>query len=54
MAENQPLRDVSCPHCRKPFRSAVLAADSAHAGFKCPHCQLYIPLARVENGKNAA
>jgi hypothetical protein len=33
-----------CPHCRKEFVAELLVAPSAHqAGFKCPHCKLFVP-----------
>ena len=39
--------DVTCPHCRKQFRAELLAARSErHAGFKCPHCRLFVSFAR--------
>ena len=47
-----PVRDVeheiACPHCRKSFRADLLGADTKRRGFKCPHCRLFVPLARVE------
>jgi transposase-like protein len=40
--------DVTCPHCRKQFRAELLAAQSArHAGFKCPHCRLFVAYERA-------
>jgi DNA-directed RNA polymerase subunit RPC12/RpoP len=40
--------EVVCPHCKKTF-SADLMAGSAerYRGFKCPHCRLFVPAARV-------
>jgi DNA-directed RNA polymerase subunit RPC12/RpoP len=46
-AEHEEL-DVVCAHCRKPFRSEILAPNTGQAGFKCPHCRLYMPLGRAE------
>lgn len=38
-----------CPHCKKSF-SADLIAGSAerYRGFKCPHCRLFVPAARIK------
>jgi phage FluMu protein Com len=44
----EELFDVECPHCRRPFRGKLLAARSArHAGFKCPHCKLFVAFERT-------
>jgi DNA-directed RNA polymerase subunit RPC12/RpoP len=48
MAKGSTADEMVCVHCGKPFRSEVLAPDTEHAGFKCPHCRLYMPLERVE------
>lgn len=41
--------EITCPHCKKPF-SADLMAGSAerYRGFKCPHCRLFVPAARIK------
>jgi len=40
--------DVECPHCHRHFRSPLLAGSSArHAGFKCPHCKLFVAYERT-------
>ena len=40
--------EVSCPHCGKAFREELLSGPAArYHGFKCPHCRLFVPLARV-------
>jgi transposase-like protein len=40
--------DVECPHCHRRFRSKLLVAQAArHAGFKCPHCRLFVAFERV-------
>jgi hypothetical protein len=40
--------DVVCPHCKKPFRSELIAGAAArYEGFKCPHCRLFVPYERV-------
>lgn len=37
-------REVSCPHCKKPFTAPLLAGRAArHRGYKCPHCRLFVP-----------
>jgi hypothetical protein len=49
--------EVSCPHCGKPFREELLAGPEARFnGFKCPHCRLFVPLARVagQDGNQSA
>jgi len=38
---------VLCPHCKKPFDGELLAEDSRHEGFKCPHCRLFVPPERA-------
>ena len=41
--------ELTCPHCRKPFAGHLLAGSAArYEGFKCPHCRLFVPLARIE------
>jgi transposase-like protein len=39
--------ELVCPHCKKPFQAELLARDSRHQGFKCPHCRLFVPVGRV-------
>jgi predicted RNA-binding Zn-ribbon protein involved in translation (DUF1610 family) len=48
VAKGSSAQHVVCVHCGKPFRSEVLSPDTEQAGFKCPHCKLYMPLERVE------
>ena len=37
------VHQVVCPHCKKPFEAELLTGGSArHAGFKCPHCRLFV------------
>jgi hypothetical protein len=44
--------DVECPHCHKPFRSKLLEANSPrHAGFKCPHCRLFVAYERAADAE---
>jgi hypothetical protein len=40
---------MQCPHCRKSFRADVLGPNTKHAGYKCPHCKLFVPLGRAED-----
>ena len=41
--------EVTCPHCKKPFRGELLGANEKQ-GFKCPHCRLFVPYARAATG----
>lgn len=42
--------EVVCPHCGKTFQPEPLHADAArNAGFKCPHCRLFVALDRAES-----
>jgi phage FluMu protein Com len=47
------LQNVICLHCGKPFRAEVLAPKTGQAGFKCPHCKLFMPVERVDEEKTA-
>ena len=40
-------RVVTCAHCKKSFTPRVVAENTRHAGYKCPHCKLYMPVARA-------
>ncbi len=42
-----PPETVTCVHCKKTFETPVVGANTRHAGYKCPHCKLYMPLART-------
>ncbi len=42
--------DVVCPHCKKPFEGELLAAATRRRGFKCPHCRLFVPFERADDG----
>jgi endogenous inhibitor of DNA gyrase (YacG/DUF329 family) len=43
------LYEVQCPHCRKRFRAEPMSGSAArYAGFKCPHCKLFVPWERAE------
>ena len=46
---------VICPHCNKSFEADVLEGRAArYSGFKCPHCKLFVPFERVEDGAQPA
>ena len=39
--------EIVCPHCGKPFEAELLSGGSdRHAGFKCPHCRLFVAFER--------
>ena len=41
--------EVICPHCKKPFSASLIAGGAErYRGFKCPHCRLFVPAARVK------
>jgi phage FluMu protein Com len=40
--------EVECPHCHRTFSGKLLSAESPrHAGFKCPHCRLFVAYERT-------
>ena len=42
--------EVVCPHCKKRFTASLIAGGAErYRGFKCPHCRLFVPAARVKN-----
>jgi DNA-directed RNA polymerase subunit RPC12/RpoP len=42
--------EVICPHCKKQFRGELLGADDQpRAGFRCPHCHLFVPYDRIDD-----
>jgi len=42
--------EIVCPHCKKTFTADLLTgAAERYRGFKCPHCRLFVPAARVRN-----
>ena len=48
MPEPEPVDQVVCPHCNKPFSPALLGGDGErYRGFKCPHCRLFVPAERA-------
>ena len=39
---------VECPHCHKSFTAEPMPGRAArYAGFKCPHCKLFVPFDRA-------
>jgi phage FluMu protein Com len=40
---------IECPHCHKTFEAEPIEGGDAarYHGFKCPHCKLFVPLARA-------
>jgi DNA-directed RNA polymerase subunit RPC12/RpoP len=51
VAEDEPgdgTTKVVCPHCKKTFEPNLMAGGAErYRGFKCPHCRLFVPAARV-------
>jgi DNA-directed RNA polymerase subunit RPC12/RpoP len=48
LAANGTECEVVCPHCKKPFRAALMHGDAPrYEGFKCPHCRLFVPAERA-------
>jgi len=51
MADGSPREgsyELVCPHCHKPFEADLMTGGSdRHAGFKCPHCRLFIAYERA-------
>jgi hypothetical protein len=46
-APSDEIYDVACPHCKKPFKATLTGSGQRLQGFKCPHCKLFVPLARI-------
>ncbi len=49
-----PPTTINCVHCKKSFPMSVVGADTRHEGYKCPHCKLYMPLARAVQAAGSA
>jgi DNA-directed RNA polymerase subunit RPC12/RpoP len=46
--------EVTCPHCKKKFTASLIAGSAErYRGFKCPHCKLFVPHARADQGDPA-
>jgi len=44
--------EVECPHCHKSFQAPLMdGAADRYRGFKCPHCKLFVPLARASESE---
>jgi hypothetical protein len=39
--------------CKKPFEADLLAPNTERAGYKCPHCKLFIPISRLADPERA-
>ena len=54
MEQAEPLErpdEIVCPHCKKSFSGALIAgAAERYRGFKCPHCRLFVPAERTDDG----
>ncbi|HET8651594.1 MAG TPA: hypothetical protein VFM13_03380 [Gaiellaceae bacterium] len=42
-----------CPHCGKSFEADILGPNTSRAGFKCPHCKLFVPIGRADDPQHA-
>ena len=41
---------IVCPHCKKTFSGDLIAGGAErYRGFKCPHCRLFVPAARIKS-----
>jgi len=44
--------EIECPHCHKSFEQEAITGEAArHAGFKCPHCKLFVAWERVDEAE---
>jgi DNA-directed RNA polymerase subunit RPC12/RpoP len=49
MVAARPSFEVTCPHCKKPFEANLMEGPaSRYRGFKCPHCNLFVPYERAD------
>jgi len=48
-----PRETHACPHCKKPFEADLLGPESKRAGYKCPHCRLFVPVSRANDPRAA-
>ena len=45
---NDEVFEVECPHCHRNFQAELLGPRSPRqAGFKCPHCRLFVSYDRT-------
>ncbi|HET9323031.1 MAG TPA: hypothetical protein VFO03_04075 [Gaiellaceae bacterium] len=49
-----PSTTRSCPHCNKPLEADLLAPNTERAGYKCPHCRLFVPIDRLADSPRAS
>ena len=54
MAHSPAVDELICLHCGKPFHAEILGPETEQAGVKCPHCNLFMPLQRVEESDENA
>jgi hypothetical protein len=48
--EPERVYAIQCPHCHKHFEGSAMPGRAArYAGFKCPHCRLFVPFERVSD-----
>jgi len=48
-AADDSATEIACPHCKKTFTADLMAgAAERYRGFKCPHCKLFVPAARIK------
>ena len=48
-ADDTTASEIACPHCKKTFTADLMAgAAERYRGFKCPHCKLFVPAARIK------
>ena len=53
--QNGDVFEVECPHCHKRFRAELLGVESPRqAGFKCPHCRLFVAYERTAEPRESA
>ena len=46
----QEQTEIRCPHCKKAFQADLMAGGAErYRGFKCPHCRLFVPAARIKS-----
>jgi tRNA(Ile2) C34 agmatinyltransferase TiaS len=46
---------ITCPHCGGESEPELLAGDAGRLrGFKCPHCNLFVPEDRAEDADETA
>jgi predicted RNA-binding Zn-ribbon protein involved in translation (DUF1610 family) len=54
VATEAQARTALCPHCGKTFHADLLGPDTERAGFKCPHCRLFVARDRAEDTEPAS